>query len=286
MAQPKIQIVTDSTAYLSREYLEANPHVHVIPLSVSCNGEIFEDDVANNERFIAAMNEMKLKDGVPSTSQPAPGIFATLFNSLVEKGHEIITITLSSNFSGTVQSARTAADMVGADTISVIDSKTTVAGLGMLVEDAAKAALEGRGREEIVAELEAKKSRIEVVLVPGTLEYLYRGGRIGNAQALLGSLLNITPVLYISDEGIADVVEKVRTKKKAIARMVEEMPANCTRASYGHVMDEKSGEDIRKQAEKKIGIKVSQIYVGPVIMTHTGPGVLGLIFELPEDKVD
>ncbi len=283
MVQPKIQIVTDSTAYLPKEYLEANPHVHVVPLTVNCNGEIFEDDVANNERFVAAVKEMKRKDNMPSTSQPAPGAFATLFNSLIEKGHEIITITISSHLSGTVQSARTAADIIGQDKISIVDSRTTIAALAMLVEDAANAAMEGRSREEIVAELEAKKSRMEVLLIPDTLEYLHRGGRIGNAQALLGSLLNITPVLYVSDAGIADVLEKVRTKKKAITRMVDEMPANCTRAFYGHVLNEGDGEELRKQAEEKLGIKVPQFQVGPVIVTHAGPGVVGLVFEIPEE---
>ena len=282
MSNPKIQIVTDSTAYLSQAFLEANPHVHVVPLSVNCDGVIFEDNVANNEKFIQAMMAMSKEDGVPQTSQPAPGVFATLFHSLIEKGHEIITITISSKLSGTVQSAMTAADMVGEEKISVVDSLTTVASLAMLVEDAAAAALEGRSREAIVAELEGKKSRMEVLLIPSSLEYLHRGGRIGNAQALLGSLLNIYPVLRVTNEGSVEVIEKVRTKKKSIIRMVAEMPVNCKRAYCGEVMSEDHGEELMKLAEERIGIKVPLVDVGPVIMTHIGPGVVGLFYEIPE----
>lgn len=280
--ETRIQIVTDSTAYLPAEFLQENPHVHVVPLTVNCGGVIIEDYVENNQKFIDAFNQMS-RDSFPSTSQPSPGRFAQIFGTLLSQGSEIIAITISSKLSGTVQCALTAAGMVDGDKISVVDSLTTVAGLRFLVEDAAAAALEGATRDEIVAMLEEKKHRMEVLLLSPNLEHLHRGGRVGGAQALMGSLLNIRPVLYITDAGSIEVLEKVRTQKKALNRMIEEMPPSCTRAYYGQVMGEETANTLRELAEAKLGIKVGEEEIGPVIATHVGPGVVGLFFERPEE---
>ena len=243
--EPKIHIVTDSTAYLPADFLGANPHVHVVPLTVNCGGRIIEDYTENNETFFEGMNELAKQDTVPTTSQPAPGRFAELFSTLLSQGCEIIAVTISSNLSGTVQSALTAACMVGEDKISVVDSLTTVGALRMLVEDAAALALEGASKEDIVTYLEKSKHRMKVLLLPASLEHLRRGGRIGGAQALVGSLLNIRPVLYITDTGYIEVLEKVRTQKKAIRRMVEEMPSSCKRVYYGQVAGEETAMTLR-----------------------------------------
>lgn len=283
MMESKVHIVTDSTAYLPAEFLAANPHVHVVPLTVNCGGQIIEDCIENNENFFAAMNELSKQGAVPTTSQPAPGCFAELFQKLLNQGCEIIAVTISSKLSGTVQSAMTAAYMVGEDKISVVDSLTTVGGLRFLVEDAAAAALEGRSREDIVAFLEKNKHRMRVLLLPDSLEHLRCGGRIGGAQALVGSLLNIRPVLYVTNNGDIEVLEKIRTQKKALNRMVEELPSNCKRAYYGHVAGEKAAISLRKLSEAKIGAEVLAEDIGPVISTHVGLGVVGLFFEIPED---
>lgn len=278
---PKIHIVTDSTAYLSAEYLEDNPHVHVVPLSVNCGGDIVEDFVENNDKFIESFNKMDPKD-FPATSQPAPGRFAEVFQPLVDQGHEIVAIIISSKLSGAIQSAMSAASMVGEEKISVVDSLTTIASLRMLVEDAAAAALENKDRKSIVAMLEEKKPRMEVLMLPGSLEHLRRGGRIGGAQALVGSLLNIKPILYITDEGYIDVLEKVRTLKKALNRIVEEIPEGCRRVSFGQVAGEENAAILRELAQAKTGMTVPVQEVGPVIATHAGAGMLGLFFEIPE----
>ena len=280
--EPRVHIVTDSTAYLPAQFLENNPHVHVVPLTVNCGGEIMEDWLENNGRFKEALDRLSKQGAVPTTSQPAPGQFAELFNSLIEQGCEIVTITLSSKFSGTVQSAVNAASLVGEDKVSVVDSLSSVAGLMMLVEDAAAAALEGRSRKDIVAMLERKKQRVEVLLVPSGLEHLRRGGRIGGAQALLGSLLNIKPVLYINDEGYIDVLDKVRTHKKALLRMIQELPKNCTRVSVGHIHAKESVGNFKEMVEDRVGFEIPVLEVGPVITAHVGPDVLGLFFEIPE----
>lgn len=279
---PEVHIVTDSTAYLTPSWLLENPHVHVVPLTVDCGGEVMEDWVENNDRFKKALDALSRQDAVPVTSQPAPGKFMEVFQPLVEKGHEIVTITISGKFSGTIQSALNAASLVGQDKISVVDSRTTVTALAMLVEDAAAAALEGATREEIASMLERKKANMEVLLVPSSLEYLRRGGRIGGAQAFLGSLLNIKPVLYISDEGIVDALDKVRTMKKAINRMIQEMPENCRRVAVGQIMDPENFSLLKELVEDHLGMEVPAYEMGPVIATHVGPGVIGLFFEIPE----
>jgi len=285
--EPKIHIVTDSTAYLPADYLMANPHVHVVPLTVDCDGEIFEDYLENNERFLRAMNELGKKDAVPKTSQPAPGRFAELFDTLVKKGCEVVAVIMSSKFSGTVQSAITAASMVGEEHISVIDSLTSVGALRMLVEDAASAALEGRSREEIVSMVEESKQRMEVLMLTSSLEHLRRGGRIGGAQALVGSLLNIRPVIYISDEGSLEVLEKVRTQKKALSRMAEEIPSNCKRIYCGHVTGEETVTSLQELIAQKLDRRDTGIdlwEVGPVIITHIGTGVVGVFYEVPREQ--
>lgn len=279
--EAKVHIVTDSTAYLPEQWLQDNPHVHVVPLTVNCGGETMEDWVENNSRFKEALNRLSKRDAVPITSQPAPGRFLEVFRPLVEKGYEIVTITICSRLSGTAQSALNAASILGQDKITIVDSHTTAPGMRMLVEDAAAAALEGRSREEISVMVEQKKHNMEVFLVPPSLEYLHRGGRIGGAQALLGSLLNIKPVLYINDEGVVEVLDKVRTLKKALGRMAEVLPDNCSRASVGHFLAEDTVEILRELVEAKLGKEVMVQEMGPVIATHAGPGVTGLFFEIP-----
>lgn len=279
--EPKIHIVTDSTAYLPAEYIQNNPHVHVVPLTVNCGGEIMEDWVVNNLEFKEILGRMSRQDSVPTTSQPSPGRFAEVFETVLSEGNEIVAVTISSNLSGTVQSALNAAAMTGSEKISIIDSHTTVAALRMLVEDAAAAAIEGYERTQIASMLEEKKHRMEVLLVPPSLEHLRRGGRIGGAQALVGSLLNIKPVLYITDKGFIEVLDKVRTHKKALSRMAEEVSNNTKRAFIGHFLAEDTAEILKEMVEDKLGVDVTVQEVGPVIATHVGPGVVGLFFEIP-----
>ena len=237
----------------------------------------------NNDWFMEALDNLGKKDSFPITSQPSPGHFAEIFQKLLSQGKEIIVITISANFSGTYQSALAAASLVGEEKISVVDSLLNVAGLRMLVEDAAAAALEGQDRAAIVAMLEEKKHRMRVLLLPANLEHLRRGGRIGGAKALLGSLLNIRPVLYVTKLGNVEVLDKVRTLKKALNRMVEELPDNCIRASYGDFLGKEDGLLLKELAEAKLGRTIEVQQVGPVIATHTGPGIVGLFFEIPKE---
>ena len=273
-----IHVVTDSTAYINSGSLSANPNVHVVPLTVNCGGTIMEDWVSNNVLFKEALDKLGRKGDFPTTSQPAPGKFVEVFSPLVEKGCEIIVITISSRLSGTFESASTAAAMVGPDKISVIDSLSTAGTQKMLVEDAVKAAADGRNRQEITTMLEAEKQNKAILLIPASLEYLRRGGRIGGASALVGTLLNIKPVLCVKD-GVVDAMDKVRTQKRAYMRMVEEVPADSPRVMVAHFEAETEAKTLESLLKEKVTCDVEIVELGPVIATHVGPGVLGLLFE-------
>ncbi|HBT20860.1 MAG TPA: DegV family protein [Peptococcaceae bacterium] len=279
----KTHIVTDSTAYVDQQWLKDYPFVHVVPLTVHFPDMVMEDRVENNDLFMKKLKELEKLNKIPGTSQPSPGKFVEVFAPLVERGHEIVVITISSGLSGTYQSALNAAQVVGKDKISVVDSKTTAAAQKILVEYAARASFEGVSRNEIVSFLENKRRFIKLYLIPDNLEYLRRGGRIGKAQVLLGTLLNIKPILHINEEGIIDVFDKVRTRRKAFKRIAEEIPENAVRTVVAHFEGEDYISEFKSIVEEKVSCEVELYEAGPVIGTHGGPGVTGVIFEIPEN---
>ena len=215
----QIKIITDSTAFLDKEVLEKYD-IEVVTLYVNFADETIVDGTIDSATFF---HKLRNSSEIPSTSQPSPGDFVQVFERLIKEGKEIISILISSGISGTVESAKTAAKMVDPSRISVVDSLSTSGCLAFLVSAAAQAAQEGKNREEIVALLEDLKSRQQILFVPESLQYLKKGGRIGGAQALLGTLLQIKPVLFFS-EGKIEVYDKVRTMKKALERLVNELP--------------------------------------------------------------
>ena len=223
--------------------------------------------------------KLKKASKLPFTSQPAPGDFVQVYKKIIDNGDEIISIHISSSLSGTVESATAAKKMLASDRISVVDSYFTSAGLAMQVIAAAKAVQEGKTRDEITAMLEKLRNKIRILFVPATLEYLRKGGRIGGAQALLGTILQIKPILMIKD-GKVDVFEKVRTMKKALGRIVEELPGkgkvNVT------ILQAESGETpliLQKLIKERLPESVIEIFeLSPVISTHAGPGVVGIAF--------
>ncbi|HOL16952.1 MAG TPA: DegV family protein, partial [Bacillota bacterium] len=190
---PDIALVTDSTAYLTAEEVEQN-HITVIPLTVNFDDGYIDDGLVEAEDFFARVHRSQK---MPFTSQPAVGQFAEAYQALLDQGKEIISIHISGKLSGTIESAGGAARMLDESRISLVDSEQTSAPLAYLVLAAAQWAAAGLSRQEIVARLEEEKTKIRTFFVPDTLEYLKKGGRIGGAAALLGTLLQIKPVLYL-----------------------------------------------------------------------------------------
>lgn len=273
-----IKIVTDSTAYLS----ESTVHQHdirVVPLYVHFGEEAFREGVQlSNEEFYT---RLKKAPTLPTTSQPSAGEFHKVFKELADAGHEIVTLTISEKLSGTWNSAMAAKDMLPQANISVVDTMSTAVGLRLIVEAAIEAASAGATRQEIVAEIEELRKKVYFVFVVDTLEYLAKGGRIGNARAFLGTLLKVKPILFLQD-GAIEPLEQVRSKRKAITRLLElfeerlDISGPQAKVAVTHALVPQEAQTLREELTQRLGCAQLEISsLGPVIGTHTGPGAIG-----------
>jgi len=272
----KIALVIDSTAYLSEE--EINRYaITVVPLTVNFPDGFIYDGIVDAKDFFARV-EKSAK--LPFTSQPAVGAFVETYKALIAEGKEIVSIHISSRLSGTFESARGAASMVDPNKITVIDSTVTSAPMAYLVLAAARWAEEGHSRVEIGARLEQAKKELGAFFIPDTLEYLKKGGRIGGAEALLGSLLQIKPILYLS-EGRIEVFDKVRTRRKAIQKMLQQLPREKKHLELAVVHcaapeDAAAIRDMIPEIAPQARVEIREL--GPVLSTHCGPGLVGIGF--------
>ncbi len=274
-----IKIVTDSTAYLPEATLRQHD-IRVVPLNVHFGTEAFKEGVGlSNEEFYARLKEAP---ELPTTSQPSAGEFHEVFKELAEAGHEIIALTISSKLSGTWNSAMAAKEMLPEADISVVDSLSTSAGLHLLIEAAAEAAAAGASRQEIVDQMQEITKKMQLIFVVDTLEYLAKGGRLGNARAFLGTLLRVKPILALQD-GVIEPVEQVRSKRKAQARMLdlveEHLGSSGPQAKvaiFNALVPDEAGA-LGQELSERLGCPQPLMdEVGPAIGTHTGPGVIGV----------
>lgn len=276
----KIAVVTDSSAYIPADLVKQY-NIQVVPLNVHFNGTLYKDgiDIQEEEFFrkLAAAPEL------PSTSQPSAGEFVEFFRRAAQGADGVIAVVLSASLSGTYSSAMAAKDMLPEIPIAVVDSRTTSMGLGFLALAAARAAQEGKSLAEIVPLVEELAPHMNVVFMPDTLKYLAKGGRIGNAQAFMGSVLSIKPLLEIAG-GKVEPLEKVRTRSKAIARLVDVMKERCdgrpVHVAVINTMSREDAEKIRQQVAARFP-QCKDLFVtgvSPVIGTHLGPGAVGLCF--------
>lgn len=214
-----------------------------------------------------------------TTSQPDPHSFLEVFRPIVEAGDEVICITLSGKISGTINSATLAAQMLNSDKITVIDSKQSGFGQASMALRARELANSGAGREEIVKDLEDLHSRTRTYFMVESLRYLYEGGRLSGAQALIGSLIQIKPIIWFDAEGTMEAVEKIRTLKAAKTRTMELIRERVARGvekialHYADNYDE--AVEFAKLMEEIAGMPVPLVQLSPVLGTHTGPDLLG-----------
>ncbi|MDD4601903.1 MAG: DegV family protein [Negativicutes bacterium] len=273
-----VHVVIDSTAQVPAELLQRYKNLHVVPLRVIIGSEEWaENRLHTTELFSLARS----KGHHPKTSQPAPGDFISVLKPLIADGHQIIVITLSGGLSGTVGGARAAAQMVESNNIIVVDSGTTAMGMVQMARAALTMAEAGETLESIAQLVENMARLTYTMFVPNTLEYLHKGGRIGGAAALFGTILQIKPLLYLVNGKVA-VLDKVRTRPRAVSRMVEELKKQ-ERLAYigvGYI-------DCRDEAEA-VGRQLKELYpdtpiimseLGPVLGVHLGPGLIGLIYQ-------
>jgi len=274
-----VRVVTDSACDLP-ENLVAAMGIEIVPLSIRFGTEEFVD---REELSVDAFWErLRTSDDLPETSAPSAGAFEAKFRDLANRGATgIICINLSSRLSATMQSAQVAASAVRDDCpIVVIDSLTVSMGLGALCLTAARRAADGGRLEEIVEAVLSRRDRTHLFGALDTLEFLKRGGRIGGARALLGSMLSIKPIVEVAG-GLVEEAGKVRTRSKALqvlADKVKAQPVETCAVLQGQADDVEELLDRISPAIPRDDIVVGT--VGPVIGTHAGPGVIGVTFQV------
>ncbi len=274
----RIGVVTDSTACISTAFAERH-NVSIVPLYMHMQGKTLRDmfDISI-EDFYAQLPKC---DPLPTTSQPSAGDFAKVYGELIEGGAEgIISIHLSSGISGTVNSAELAKQQFEGTPIEIVDTQCASAGHMLTVETAVRAVEEGKPFEEVVAAARAVVQAQRIVFGVDTLEYLYKGGRIGGAAALLGSLLQFKPLLCFN-QGRIDALERVRTSSRVLTRMAEVMREWMGDQPVQVVIIQAEAMD-RALALKEIVpqyLKAAAIRIWPlppVLGAHVGNGTLGL----------
>jgi len=278
----KVAIVTDSTAYLPDDLLKQYS-ITVTPQILIWGDETFQDgvDIQPNEFY----RKLETAKTMPTTSQVAIVTMKAAFENLLASGFDVLGIFISAKLSGTMQSAYQAKEMLpkAGSKIVVLDSNSTSMAMGFHVLTVARAAQAGANLAECQELAEEARKHSGVYFVVDTLEFLRRGGRIGGAQAMLGSALNLKPLLELRD-GRIESIEKIRTKGKAINRMIEliiERTAgrNPVRLATLHANAEAEAKSALATAAAKLN-PVEQILasVSPVIGTHAGPGTVGLAY--------
>ena len=276
----KIAIVTDSTAYLPPEAVQKY-NIHVLPLKLHWKGETYLDGVEIKPRDFYT----QLGNGapIPTTSQPAMSEFLDIYTDLAEQYEGILVPLISSGISGTVSSAQAAAKEFDQVPVEVIDSRITSGGLALVVLAACRAIESGAGLSEAARVARSVSERVRAYFVVDTLEYLHKGGRIGGASRYLGSALRIKPILTFTEEGTIDALERIRTKRKAIERLLELIKEHADgrpiHAGVVHAHAEDALQELTTQLNGCVSCKELQQYeLSPVIGAHVGPGTLGVTF--------
>jgi DegV family protein with EDD domain len=271
-----VKIVTDSTSDLTPE-IAGKLGITVVPLNVHFGTESYRDGVdLTTEDFYRKLTQSKI---LPTTSTPSPRTFAEVYDRLAEETDEILVITLSSKYSATYEEAVQAKGMRKSKCqLEVIDSLFSMSALGLICISAAKVAQAGASLDEVIEVVRKNMRRIDLRIAFDTLEYLKRGGRIGTAQAFLGSMLKVNPILTIKD-GYTEAVTRTRSRTKAIDHL-------CNFALSFSRIEEMAVEDAATPDEAELLVErlstkfpKERIYrskVSPVVGTHVGPHVLAV----------
>lgn len=280
MSQGAIAIVTDSTSDLGP--LAAKNGITVVPLTVRFGSEEFRDgvDLTEDEFY----GKLAASTTTPVTAQPPPSLFAQTYRSIFEGGaSHIISLHLSSTLSGTVNAAAIAAREVDQARITIIDTRTVTAGLGLFALEAAKRARAGDTPETIAAAIAREIPKMQFLAAIPSLKYLARGGRIGHLRGLLGNVLKIVPILTIVDGTVTEFA-KVRTFARAVDQIVDIVNARIAgaagvRLAIIHAVAPALAQSVAQRIRNDDPSSSMIICkVGPTVGTHAGPGAVGVIF--------
>ena len=274
----RVAVVTDSTAYLPDDLVEAH-HVRVVPLQVVVGGSAHDEGAEVSPSEVADA----LRRWVPvTTSRPAPSSFLALYEAAAAQGATgVVSVHLSADMSGTYESARLAAAESPVP-VRVVDSRSMGMGMGYAVISAAETAEDGGDIDEVAAAAEKRAAATTALFYVDTLEYLRRGGRVGKAAALLGSALSIKPLLHLVD-GHIEPLERVRTSTKAISRLEEmavaaagDRPCDVT---VHHLANAARADELLKRLGGRIPDvrDLRCVEVGAVVGAHVGPGMLAVV---------
>jgi DegV family protein with EDD domain len=288
MAQ--VKVIADSTSDIPKSLAE-ELGVSIIPIIVNVGGQSYLDgETIRPAEFYQLMRSAEL----PTTSQPSPVDIAETYREAIKQGaKEILSLHISSKMSGTLQSALLAKSMVEEEhpdvRIQVMDSRSVTYGFGAIVVLVARAAKEGKSLDELVALAERIREKQVLVALVDTLEYLQKGGRIGKAAALVGSLLNIKPIISISEDGEVTPIDKVRGKNKATGRAFEilrdRVPGGPVHAAVIHADEREQAESWLEKVKQLYDVKEELIVdIGPAVGTHAGPGTVGCVL-VPLDEL-
>jgi DegV family protein with EDD domain len=273
----KTAVVTDSTAYIPKE-IRDKWNIHMISLNVIFASEVYQEEVdITAEQFYQEVKEKEL----PTTSQPPIGQFVELFERLAKEYDAVISIHLSSGISGTFAGAVTASTMVEDIKVYPFDSEISCMPQGLYAIEAAKMALSGEDVENIMSRLMELKKTARAYFMADDLSHLQRGGRLSSAQAIIGSLLQVKPLLHFENKVIVPY-EKIRTRKKAMKRIVDLLGEDAAggepyQAAVIHANREEEALEWKSELENLYpNVEFTISYFGPVIGTHLGEGAMGL----------
>ncbi len=280
MAPTSIAFVTDSTAYMPADLLKQY-NIHVVPNVVNWGTQTYRDgvDITSSAFF----ERLKTDPVMPTTAVSSIGDFRDVYEAAAKTAEAVIGVHLSAKLSGTFSAAVQARAMLPQSKITVIDSNATAMALGFVVLAAARAAMAGGSYDDAVQAANNAIPKVGVIFTVQTLDFLRRGGRIGGAQAFMGSLLDMKPILELRD-GRVEPVERVRTKKKAVERVLEMVIAKTAgqrpiRLATLHAAAPEEAAALLALAKERLGAE-EDIFseVSPTVATHTGPGTVGLAF--------
>ncbi len=278
---PSVRIVTDTTATLPAEYLTAH-HVEAVPQVINFGDESFLEEVTLS--YAEFIQRLVKSPQLPQTAAPPPGELVRAYSRQLKQAQTVLSIHPSADVSGTIRSAVTAIEssFSGAD-IRVLDTRTVGADLAAMVQVAVAAAEESQPADEIMDRLQAMIPRSRTYFLPATLEYLQKGGRIGGASALIGSALQIKPILQLTD-GRVGVLEKVRTRRRSLDRLAQLVVEQCPRSADAHLAvmhadDLATARELVSTLQTAIGHRDIPIFnLGASITTHVGPGAVAVGF--------
>lgn len=283
-----IKIVTDSTSYISDELINEFD-ISVVSLNVLLNGVSYREVELDNEKFYGEMDKAQ---EIPTSSQPNIEEFSRVFKSIAAEGNDIVGIFLSSEMSGTYSTSHLIKEMILEEypntKIKLIDSRTNCMQMGYQVLQAARAAKRGEDIDMVVEIAESTIERSRFLFVPDSLKYLKKGGRIGGASALIGTILQIKPILTV-EEGKTTIFEKVRTKRKAIDAIVNKVLLDIKDSGLGevvvhHINCEEEGVQVANRLKEELKVDVNVRPIGPTIGLHVGPNTIGVAYYTQRTK--